>query len=162
VTPSSAVTASTPGRADQGLGQLEPADHPAGAGAGRSAGGVGEAEGVQGLGDAFGALAPRHVEDAGEPRDVLAAGEPGVGGQLLGGVAEQPSYGHAVPGGVVAEDAHHADGDRQQQRGDAPDGGGLARSVGSSQAEHLAFPDGQVEPVDGLRVAEGVGEPAER
>ncbi|GAA4557569.1 hypothetical protein GCM10010309_70060 [Streptomyces violaceochromogenes] len=83
---------------------------------------------------------------------------PGVRGQLLRDVAEQAAYGHAIPGGVVAEDADHAGG-HGQQGGDAADGGGLAGAVGPEQPEDLALPDGEVESVHGVVVAEGVGEP---
>lgn len=52
-------------------------------------------------------------------------------------------------------------GDRQQGR-DAADCGGLARAVGPEQAEDLALPDGQVEPVDRPGAAEGVRQPGAR
>jgi len=74
---------------------------------------------------------------------------------LLGDVAEQAPDGHAVDGGVVPEHGDHPGGDRQQG-GEAADGGGLARAVGSEEAEDLALGDGEVEPVDGPGVPEGV------
>ena len=145
------------GRADQRLGEFEPADHAAGVGAGQPVGGVGEVHRVQRLGDAVGAFAAGDVEDAGEQCDVLPAGQARVGGQLLRHVAEQAAYRHPVPGRVVAEDPDHAGRDRQQ-RGDAADRGRLAGAVGAEQSEDLALAHGQVEAVDGVGLTEGVGE----
>ena len=71
------------------------------------------------------------------------AGQRGVGGQQLRHVADHPADPHRAVGGV---DAEHADRcpPSAEQRGQHPDGGGLARAVRAEQAERLAWRDAQV------------------
>lgn len=134
---------------------------PPGAGAGQPVGGVRQADGAQGLGDPCGPLAPGHAETRANRETFSRPVRPESADSCWGTYPSSRRTARPLPGGVVAEDADHARGDRQQGR-DAADCGGLARAVGPEQAEDLALPDGQVEPVDRPGAAEGVRQPGAR
>ncbi len=116
------------GAVDQGLCQLEPADHAARIGAGQPVGRLAEPHHLERVGDSLLALAAGHVEEARKPGDVLPPGEGGLDRELLRHVAEQAPHRHRRAADVVAEHLDHPLLQRQQGV-EQPDRRRFARAV---------------------------------
>jgi hypothetical protein len=143
------------GAVDQSLSEFQAADHPARVGPDHALGGIGETHRLEGLVDDGLPVAAGHVEEPGVQHQVLSPGEGGVGGKLLGHVAEQPAHGHGLGADVEAEHLGGALAQREQGGQDA-DGGGLAGAVGPEKTEHPACRYGQIDVVDRHVVGEAV------
>ena len=143
---------STCGRWMQPHGDVEPPLHAAGVGLDPPVARVGEAEALERLGD------PLAQRGAGDPvelaldDEVLAAGRVAVDAVLLADDADRVADAHGLREHVVAGDAGAA-GVGARERGEDPDGGGLAGAVGPEQAEDGAGLDLEVEPVERADVA---------
>ena len=92
--------------------------------------------------------------------EVLADGQVVVEAEALGHVADAPLHVLRLAAHVEAEHARPARGGGEQAAEHA-DGGGLARAVAAQQAEHLAFPHGEAEVVDGGEGAEALDQPVD-
>src|SRR5690606_25684929 len=92
-------------------------------------------------------------EEASEKDEVLDPREVIVDGGELAGEAHPAADRVRLLRHVVSEDPRDP-GVRPEERGEDADGGGLARAVRAEDAVHPALRDGEVEPVDRLRVPE--------
>ncbi len=135
------------GTVDERLGQLEPADHAAGVGAGEPVGRLGQPHHLKRFGDALAPDRPGDVEEAREPADVLAAGQRRLDRQLLRDVPDPPANRHLRPTDIEAEHLDPARLHRQERVGD-PDRRRLPGAVRAEQAEDLALFDAEVDPVE--------------
>ena len=148
-----------PRRADQGLRELEPADHAAGVGLGEPVGGVGEADASSTsptrAARSRRGTSKRRANSATFSRPVSAASADSCCGHVARAGGAPPSRRRATSS-PKHRDRAGRDG---QQRGDAADRGGLARAVGAEQAEDLARRDLEVEPVDRDGLPEGLPQP---
>ena len=99
----------------------------------------------------------REIVEAAVDVDVLPSGEVEVGGQRLRNHADRFAHAHRVARDVEAGDETLARG-RHDQRRQHPAERGLARAVGSEQAEQFAAPHLEVDVVDGGEVAEALSE----
>ena len=140
---------------DQAHRDVEPPLHAARVGLDAPVGRVREAEALQRLRD------PAPQRGAGDPvelaldDEVLAAGGVGVDAVLLADDADRVADADGLGEDVEAGDAGAA-GVRPRERGEDPDGRGLAGAVGAEQAEDRAGRDREVEPVERADVA-GIG-----
>src|SRR5205823_1185571 len=103
------------------------------------------------------------VEPAPQPPqqvDDLAARERGPQRDIAGHVGEPPVQLHRLAPGVAPEQDSAAGIGPQEPEQDA-DRRGLARAVGPEEPVHLAGRHGEVEPVQCLRVPEGLVEPGD-
>jgi len=105
-------------------------------------------------------LAPNAVQPADHP-DVLAAGEQFVDSGYLTGEPHAAAHLVRLATDVVAGHPGRPAG-RLGQRRHHPHGGGLARTVGTEQAEHRARRHREADPVDGWFVDCRAAEPLDQ
>ena len=110
------------------------------------------------LGGARQQLGRRQLAEGADHLQVLAAGEVGVDGGVLTGQADPPTNGLRLGDDVVAEHLGAAPV-RLQDRGQDPDGGGLAGPVRSQQSEDRALRHLEVDATQGLELAVVLGQP---
>ncbi len=115
--------------ADHARGQVQPPPHSAGVLARRPGRRVDQVELLQQLVDAFPGTAARQIQQPGDHVQVLPARDALVHRGVLAGQADQPAHLVGLLDQVVTADAGLA-AVRPDQRGQHPDGGGLARAVG--------------------------------
>ena len=94
-----------------------------------------------------------HAVEACEEAKVLDDFEIVVERKLLRHVADVLANGFRVAAYVEAGDLRAAGG-RLEQAAQHADGGGFARAIGPEEAEDFAFGDGEIEMVDGDKIAE--------
>src|ERR1035438_1268868 len=121
----------------RGLGDFQPADHPAGVLAYQAAAVRRQAHELQSLPDTRLLLAVRQVVEFGEDEQILVTGERTVHGDRLRHITDGAANGDRLRGDGETGHPRLARGGRQQ-RGEHLDRGGLARPVGAEQAEDLA------------------------
>ena len=97
------------------------------------------------------------AEQARRHDQVLSTGEGGLDGSVLAGETDAAADGERVVRHVDAVDAE-VTARRRDQCGDGADEGGLARTVGSEDGEHLAAWRNQIESRKCGDVAETYGE----
>jgi hypothetical protein len=145
------------GVADQACGQVQAAPHPARPGPHRAVGCLRQVEPLQQLAGAALALGPVQVVQAPDHDQVFPAGEVLVDRGGLAGQADHLPHGgwlaHHVPAGHLG-----VAGVGAQQGGQDAHGGGLAGAVGAEQPQDAAGWDGQGHLLQGLDVAEGLGQ----
>ena len=145
------------GLVDERRGEVEAALHAAGIAADPPVGVFGEADDVEQVGDALLDLLPGDVEEAGLQAEQLSSGLEHVEADLLEGDADLVSDAAGVLDDVEAVDGGGAAGG-PEQRGEDADGGGLAGAVLAEEAEHLAVGHVEIDAVDGVDVAEVLGQ----
>ena len=143
--------------AHQARGQVQAALHATGVGLGRPVGRVAQAELLQQLGGAAAGLAPAQVVQPPDELQVLPAGELFLDGRRLSGQADRAAYRTRLPDDVIALDQGPA-AIREQQRGQDPHGGCLARAVRAEYAEHGPARHRQVDTAKRVYLAEGLGQ----
>src|ERR1039458_3152705 len=137
----------------RGLGDFQPADHPAGILAYQTAAVRGQAHELQCLPDAPLLLAVRQVVEFGEDEQVLVSGERTIHGYRLRHITDGAANADRLRGDGETGHARLARGGRQQ-RGEHLDRGGLARPVGAEQAEDFAGIDRKGQSIDRREYAE--------
>ena len=139
----------------QAAGQVEALAHAAGVLRDEPVGMRQEPDEVEHLLGPLAAEAAGHVAQGRLELHVLAPGEQVVGLQrhVLHHVADASAHLTGLPGDVEAAHAGRARRGREQRR-QHPDGGGLARAVGSEQPDDVARLDVEVEGVDSPAGAE--------
>ena len=146
--------------AQQRTGQAEPLLHAERVGLDRPAADAGQPHLLEHLVDPRPPGAPRAARPGGvEQREVLPAGEVAV--------VRRPLDECADPGQHAAARSRHPGAEQldlpaggQHQPEQHPDGGGLARAVGTQESVDVAVADVEVDPVDGAQPAELLDQPA--
>lgn len=143
---------------DQAHRDVESAPHSAGVGRGLPVRRVGQGEpGEQPISDVLGL---RDVTQLGDQHEVLPPRERLINGGELPGQADRLPHPRGFPGHVDAVDGRRP-AVRCEQRGEDPDHGGLACAVGAEQGHDVADGDVEVDTVQDVLVAEGLGETAD-
>ena len=133
---------------DKRAGQSQPLLHAPAQGVDLGLATIGEVDQLQKLARDRRPLAPRHAVAGGVELEVLGGGQPVVDAEEVGHVADQVADLARILGD---RDAGHGGvaGVGRAQRGQDPDGGRLARPVGTDEAEDLALGDGEGDLVQG-------------
>ncbi len=144
--------------AHERCGEVKAAPHATGVVLGHLAGGLGQVEPREQLGGPLPCGARRQVQELADHDQVLRAGQVLVDrGELAG----QPDAHPHLAGLRTHVEPVDPGGPRvsAQQRGENADGGGLARAVRPEHGEYAAPAHREVHSGEGLRLAEGLGEP---
>jgi len=140
---------------DDAGGDVQAAAHAPRVGVHQPPGRLGQAEGVQQLTGPRPGLAPREAQQPAQQHQVFPAGQILVDRGVLAGQGNPAAHRVRLSHHVVAEHPRVA-GVGAQQGGQHPDDGGLAGAVGPQHAVDHAGGHGQVDPVDGLGLPEGL------
>ena len=145
------------GRMDEPARDLQPPAHPARVSLHEIVGALGQAHHVDQVLRPLAPHAPAEIVEAAVDVDILPSGEVEVGGQRLRNHADRFAHAHRIARDVEAGDESLSRG-RHDQRRQHPAERGLARAVGSEQAEQLAAPHLEAHVVDGGEFAEAFSE----
>ena len=137
---------------DERGGEVELAAHAAGVGAHEPVAGLGEVERREQLAGTVARGGAAEVVEAADHLEVLEAGQVLVDGRVLAREPDPLANPGPLPQDVEAGNPR-APAVRAKQRGQDPDGGGLARPVRSEQTEHAAGLDAEVDAGEGFDLA---------
>ena len=144
-------------RMNQPARDLQPPAHPTRVGLHEIVGALSQAHQVDKMLRPLAPQAPGEIVEPAIDVDVLPPGEVEVGGQRLRNHADRLAHASGLTRDVEAGDESLARG-RHDQRRQHPAERGLARAVGSEQAEKLATPNFETHMIDGGECAEAFSE----
>ena len=128
---------------------IEPAAHAPGVGLDRPVAGVGQVQRLEQLRRPGVGIRAREAEQATLHHQLATAAHPRIRAAGLRDVADPPTHRLRVPGHVVAGDTGDPGG-RQEERGEDPERGRLAGTVGAEEAEDRAGLNVQIDTCNRL------------
>jgi hypothetical protein len=138
---------------DDAGGDVQPPSHAPGVGLDLPPGRLGQPEGVQQLARPRPGAWPREAEEPGQQHQVLPPGQVLVDRGVLAGQGNQAAHHIGLRRDVVSEDPCRS-AVWTEQRGEHPDGGGLAGPIWPKDAVHRTGGYRQVDAIDGQGLAE--------